>query len=72
MLGSHFKYITNNYCAKPKHSNSRLGNKPIQEVVAAMDHYGAQRAGVMTNSTFTDAAKQLARENGVLLSERVV
>ena len=53
-----------------KRYKSNLGNTPIQEVVAAKLHYGAQCAGVITNSHFTTAAKQLARENGVLLIER--
>ncbi len=54
-----------------KYYQSSLGNKPIQEVVAAKSHYGAMYAGVITNSVFTEKAKQLASENQVVLFERV-
>lgn len=53
-----------------KNYSSKLTNKPIQEVVASMAHYRADYAGVITNSTFTEAAAQLARENGVELIDR--
>ena len=45
--------------------SSTLGNKPVQEVVAAKAHYGASCAAVITNSTLSKAAQQLARENNV-------
>lgn len=54
-----------------KHYKSKLGNTPIQEVVTAKAHYKADYAAVVTNSTFTTSAKQLARENGVKLYEGV-
>lgn len=50
-----------------KYYKSKLGNTPIQEVVAAKAHYHAEMAGVMTNSTFSKAAWELARDNGVVL-----
>ena len=53
-----------------KNYRAKLTNKPIQEVVASMAHYNADRAGVITNSTFTPAARQLANENGVKLIDR--
>lgn len=49
---------------------SKLGNTPIQEIVAAKGHYHAVCAGVITNSTFTIKARQLAKENNVMLIER--
>lgn len=49
---------------------SKLGNAPIQEIVAAKGHYRAVCAGVITNSTFTVKARQLAKENNVMLIER--
>jgi len=49
---------------------SKLGNAPIQEIVAAKSHYHAVCAGVITNSTFTIKARQLAKENNVTLIER--
>lgn len=53
-----------------KSFKSKLGNSPIQEVVAAKAHYRADAAGVITNSTFTDAARKLANENGVVLIDK--
>lgn len=54
-----------------KYYQSKIGNSPIQEIVAAKSHYGAAKAGVITNSRFTDKARLLARENGVTLCENV-
>ena len=42
-----------------------VGVKAIQEVVAAKGYYGASSAIVVTNSTFTRQAEELARANGV-------
>lgn len=47
-----------------------VGNKAIQEVIAARDYYRCQRALVVTNSRFTTAAKQLAERCGVELWDR--
>lgn len=47
--------------------SSKLDNTPIQEVVGSKAHYGATYAGVITNSEFTKAARQLADENNVKL-----
>lgn len=47
--------------------SSKLDNTPIQEVVGSKAHYGATCAGVITNSEFTKAARQLAVENNVKL-----
>lgn len=49
---------------------SKLGNAPIQEIVAAKSHYQATHAGVITNSVFTTKARQLGIENNVRLIER--
>lgn len=50
-----------------KHYQSNLGLKPVQEVVAARQHYGADACWVVTNSRFTAAAQQLAADNAVVL-----
>jgi hypothetical protein len=50
-----------------KRSNTPVGNRAIQEVVAALAYYRGTEAWVMTNSTFTDAARELAQSNGVRL-----
>jgi len=42
-----------------------VGVKAVQEVVAAKGYYGASSAIVVTNSTFTRQAEELARANGV-------
>lgn len=44
-----------------------LGNKAVQEVFAGMIHYAAQEAWVITTSSFTKGALELARSTGVRL-----
>jgi HJR/Mrr/RecB family endonuclease len=44
-----------------------VGNKAVQEVVAGRAHEQANHGAVVTNSTYTPAAEQLASTNGVLL-----
>lgn len=53
-----------------KRYNSKLGNSPVQEVVASMAHYNAGRAMVVTNSYFSKNAIRLASENNVELWDR--
>ena len=50
-----------------KRYSTALGNSPVQEVVAAKSYYCADRAAVMTNSTFTGNARSLAEANDVWL-----
>jgi len=50
-----------------KRYNKPVGNKAIQEVIAARDYYHCQRALVVTNSSFTNSAKQLAERCDVEL-----
>jgi len=50
-----------------KRYEGRIGNKAVQEVVAARSYYDAQKAIVVTNSDFTRSAVELARKNNVLL-----
>ena len=47
-----------------------VGVRAIQEVIAARQYYGASRAAVATNSTFTRQAKEMAKRCGVELWER--
>jgi restriction system protein len=44
-----------------------VGNKAVQEIAAGRVLYGAQRAAVFSNRSYTPAAQQLAQINGVLL-----
>jgi restriction system protein len=50
-----------------KFYTSPVGNKAVQEVVAARLHEGADRAIVVTNATYTKSARQLAGTMGVIL-----
>ena len=52
------------------YANSTVGNSAIQEVVAGMKLYNASSAFVVTNSTFTASANQLAEANNVRLIDR--
>ena len=51
--------------------STRLGNTPVQEIVAAREFYGCHVGVVITNSYFTDFAVDLAKANRVLLWDRV-
>ena len=46
---------------------SPIGNKAVQEVLAAKAHYGAMAAAVVSNAAFTRSAEALSRTTGVLL-----
>jgi hypothetical protein len=48
-----------------------LGNTPVQEVVTALAYYHAQQGWVVTNSTFTQNATDLAKANGVRLIDGI-
>lgn len=49
---------------------SKLSNSPIQEAYAAIKHYQADDAMVITNNYFTANAQNLARSNQVKLYDR--
>jgi HJR/Mrr/RecB family endonuclease/uncharacterized protein (DUF697 family) len=53
-----------------KRYKSKVGNSAVQEVVAAIQYYGANEAIVVTNSQFTTNARGLAKANNVQLWER--
>lgn len=53
-----------------KRYSKPVGARSVQEIAGARDHYAAQEAWVVTNSTFTDAAETLARETDVRLVDR--
>lgn len=50
--------------------NGVVGNSAIQEIVAGMKYYDANKAMVITNSTFTKSAIELAKKNNVQLWDR--
>ena len=47
-----------------------MGNAAVQQALAGMIHYKAKEAWVITTSTFTKKAKELAKSTGVRLIER--
>lgn len=53
-----------------KRYTGKVNNSAVQEVVAALAHYNANEAILMTNSTLTENARILAKENGVIIIER--
>ena len=53
-----------------KRFNDKVSNKAIQEVVASIRHYRADRGMVVTNSEFTASAIQLAKSNRIELIDR--
>ena len=53
-----------------KRYNGTVGTKSIQEIAGAKSHYDALDAWVVTNSHFSEAAEQLARETNVRLIDR--
>lgn len=58
------------YVIQAKRYSGVVGNKAIQEAVAAKSFYNGDIAAVATNSTFTSAAKTLARKNKVILVDK--
>ena len=50
----------------------KVGNSAVQEVVAGKQYYGVHRCIVVTNSTFTNSAIELAKANHVILWDRGV
>lgn len=47
-----------------------VGVKSVQEVLAAVQYYDCDYGMVVTNSTFTAAAKELAKKTDVVLKEK--
>lgn len=55
------------FCAQCKLYSKPVGIAAVQEVIGAKAHYKCAFAMVITNSTYTEAARQLAKENAVIL-----
>lgn len=58
------------YAIQCKCYSSDVGNKPIQEVYSGKRIYNCHVGVVLTNSFFTDGAKEAAKATGVLLWDR--
>lgn len=59
-------------CFQCKKWDSSVGVSAVQEVLAAKVYYEADKAVVLTNSTFTPAARKLAKSGNVELVERYI
>lgn len=55
---------------RAKRYSNNLGIKAVQEAQAAIAHYGASAAWVVSNRYYTEAAKELAKSNKVRLVGR--
>ena len=55
-----------------KNWQNNVTNSGIQEAVAAIKHYDAQRAMVISSSGFTQSARELAQSNNVVLWDRSI
>lgn len=53
-----------------KHYSTSVGNRAVQEVVAGMKYYNANRGMVITNSYFTKSAIELAKANNIILWDK--
>ncbi|MGD9561430.1 MAG: restriction endonuclease [Pyrinomonadaceae bacterium] len=53
-----------------KRQIANVGNSAVQEIVAAIGYYEAQKGAVLTNSYFTGSAIQLALANKIKLIDR--
>lgn len=59
-----------NQVVQAKRHHANIGNKAVQEVVAAVRHYKCGSGMVVTNSYFTPAAVELAKSNDIELIDR--
>ena len=58
---------TVSYGIQVKRSSRRVGVAAVRAAVAGLNSYGCDQAMVLTNSTFTNQARSLARANNCLL-----
>lgn len=58
------------YAIQCKRYSEPVGNHAVQEAFSGKAYYGADLAVVVTNSTFTETAKQTAEKIGVLLWDK--
>lgn len=62
----------NKIAIQAKRYSQPVGNHAIMEAIAGSKYYNANQCMVITNSTFTKAAKDLAMANGVILWDRKI
>ena len=61
------KYNGFTFSIQCKYYTNPVGIKAVQEVMGSLKYYEADYGAVITNSIFTQQAKNLARTNGILL-----
>jgi len=59
-----------NVVVQVKRWKNSVGGDAIQQVIEAMKHYDAKTGIVVTNSTFTESACEMAKEAGIELWDR--
>jgi len=57
--------------AKRYSIDKKVGNSAIQAALGAIGYYNADIGAVVTNSFFTNSAKELAKANGIILWDRL-
>lgn len=62
--------FTGKTIVQAKRYTGNVSNSAVQEAVAAISHYDCNNAMVVTNSYFTESAKELAKSNNVELWDR--
>ena len=65
------EYNGERWAIQCKYYTHPVDGSAVQEAVAGMAYYDCQRAMVITNASFTPAARELAQANGVELLESV-
>lgn len=65
------KFDDKMYVVQAKFYSNKLDNTPIQEVVGAIKYYNANQGIVITNSSFTKGAENLAKANNVILIDGI-
>lgn len=55
------------YAIQSKYYSNPVGNNAVQEIYTGMQYYKAHIGIIMTNSTFTTSAKELAEKLGIVL-----
>jgi restriction system protein len=58
------------YVIQAKRYTGNVGNDAIQQIVASINHYKADKGVVVTNSTYTNSAIALAKSNKIELLDR--
>lgn len=55
------------YAIQAKYYTGKLSNTPVQEIASSLKYYNANQGVVVTNSSFTKGAEELAKVNNVIL-----